>query len=96
MADPKVVAARAAIAAAIIEEEERKNTTPRRTRRSASAGTSPPGAPPARLTGKTQSTKQLLFSQIEEETAGVPPLLSKHGILNLEPLNVTSVIGRRQ
>jgi hypothetical protein len=77
MADPKVVAAPAAIAAAIAEEEETQNATPRRTRRSASAGTSPPGAPPARLTGKTQSTKQLLFSQIEEEPAGVPPLLTQ-------------------
>ena len=77
MADPKVVAAQAAIAAAITEEEERKNITPRRTRHSASAGTSPPGAPPARLTGKTQSTKQLLFSQIEEVSPGVPPLLTQ-------------------
>ncbi len=67
-------AERAAIAAALAEEKETQNATPRRTRRSAS-GTSPPGAPPAHLTGKTQSTKQLLFSQIEEETAGIPPLL---------------------
>ena len=76
MADPRVYAARAAIGAGLAEEEETLHATPRRTRRSAS-GTSPPGAPPARLTGKTQSTKQLLFSQIEEETAGVPPLLTQ-------------------
>ena len=56
--------------------EETPNTTPHRTRRSAS-GMPPSGAPPARLTGKTQSTKQLLFSQIKEEMAGVLPLLTQ-------------------
>ena len=77
MADPKVVAARAAAAAALAEEEETTSITPCRTRRSASAGTPPAGAPPGRLTGKMQSTKQLLFSQIKEVLPGVPPLLTQ-------------------
>ncbi len=77
MADPKVVAARAAAAAALAEEEEKTSITPCRTRCSTSAGTPPSGAPPGHLTGKMQSTKQLLFSQIKEEFLGIPPLLTQ-------------------
>jgi hypothetical protein len=76
MADPNV-AAQAATAATFEEEEETTSITPCRTRRSTSAGTPPSGAPPGHLTGKTQSTKQLLFSQIEEELPGIPPLLTQ-------------------
>ena len=77
MADPKVVAPRAAAAATLAEEEETTSITPRRTRRSTSAGTPPSGAPPEHLTGMMQSTKQLLFSQIKEESPGIPPLLTQ-------------------
>ena len=96
MADPKVVAVQAAAAATLAEQEETTSIKPCRTHRSASPGTPPSGAPPGRLTGKTQSTKQLLFSQIEEVSPGVPPLLMQAWNTALGAPQLMSVIGRKQ
>ncbi len=68
---------RTAAAAALAEEEERTPITPCRTCRSAVGRTPPSVAPQIHLTGKTCSTKQLLLSQLEDETNGVPPLLTQ-------------------